>query len=200
MTPMMMQYHRIKDAHPDCLLFYRMGDFYELFFDDAVQASQALGIALTKRGQHLGEEIPMCGVPFHACESYLARLVRGGFRVALCEQMEDPAAAKARGAKEVVARDVVRIVTPGTLTEDALLEARAHNYLGVLVPNKEESLFGLSVADMTTGDFLTDHLDEVNMVSALTRFDPSEIIVPESVFANPALTQALSTWRKPSMG
>lgn len=196
MTPMMMQYHRIKDAHPDCLLFYRMGDFYELFFDDAVKAAQVLGIALTKRGQHLGDEIPMCGVPFHACESYLARLVRAGFRVALCEQMEDPAAAKARGSKEVVARDVVRIVTPGTLTEDALLEARAHNYLGVVVPNKEQSLFGLSVVDMTTGDFLTDQLDETNMLSALTRFDPSEIIVPESVFANPALTQALSTWRK----
>ena len=129
---MMVQYLEIKRAHPDSLLFYRMGDFYELFFDDAVQASAALDIALTKRGRHLGEDIPMCGVPVHAADGYLSRLIRGGFKVAICEQMENPAQAKKRGGKTVVRRDVVRLVTPGTLSEDELLDARAHNYLAAL--------------------------------------------------------------------
>src|SRR3954464_7929834 len=123
-TPMMAQYLETKAAHAGYLLFYRMGDFYELFFDDAVKAAAALDIALTKRGKHLGEDIPMCGVPVHAAENYLEKLIRKGFRVAVCEQMEDPAEAKRRGAKAVVKRDVVRLVTPGTLTEDALLDAR----------------------------------------------------------------------------
>lgn len=183
MTPMMQQYHRIKDAHPDCLLFYRMGDFYELFFEDAKVAAQTLGIALTKRGQHQGEEIPMCGVPFHACETYLARLVKAGHRVALCEQMEDPALAKKRGTKEVVARDVVRIVTPGTLTEDALLEAGRANFLAVLVPCQKAVRFGLAVVDITSGDFLTGLLDEAGLLSALARFEPSEIILPDGALA-----------------
>jgi DNA mismatch repair protein MutS len=112
-TPMMAQYLEIKGRHPDALLFYRMGDFYELFFADAEAAAAALDIALTKRGQHLGQDIPMCGVPVHAAEGYLAQLIRKGFRVAVCEQMEDPAEARRRGAKSVVARDVVRLVTPG---------------------------------------------------------------------------------------
>src|ERR1700754_176023 len=131
-TPMMRQYLAIKAAHPGHLLFYRMGDFYELFFDDAVKASAALDIALTKRGQHLGEDIKMCGVPVHSHESYLARLIRQGFKVAVCEQVEDPAEAKKRGSKSVVARDVVRTITAGTLTEDTLLEARRNNYLAAL--------------------------------------------------------------------
>ena len=121
-TPMMAQYLELKAGYPDALLFYRMGDFYELFFDDAVAASAALDIALTKRGKHLDQDIPMCGVPFHAAEGYLLTLIRKGFRVAVCEQMEDPAEAKKRGSKSVVRRDVVRLVTPGTLTEDSLLE------------------------------------------------------------------------------
>ena len=116
-------------AQPDALVFFRMGDFYELFFDDAVKASAALGIALTARGQHLGEPIPMCGVPVHAAEAYLAKLIRPGFKVAVCEQMEDPAEARKRGSKSVVQRDVVRVVTPGTLTEDGLLDARGANRL-----------------------------------------------------------------------
>ena len=128
-TPLMEQYLRIKAEHPGCLLFYRMGDFYELFFDDAVAAAGALDIALTARGQHAGEPIPMCGVPHHAYESYLARLILKGFKVAICEQIEDPAEAKKRGAKSVVERAVIRIVTPGTLTEDSLLDARRANYL-----------------------------------------------------------------------
>ncbi|HEY8013542.1 MAG TPA: DNA mismatch repair protein MutS, partial [Dongiaceae bacterium] len=125
----MAQYLAVKRAHPDHLLFYRMGDFYELFFEDAARASAALAIALTKRGKHLGEDIPMCGVPVHSHEAYLSRLIRQGFKVAVGEQMEDPAEAKKRGGKSVVKRDVVRLITPGTLTEDALLDARSHNYL-----------------------------------------------------------------------
>ncbi len=126
-TPMMAQYLEIKGRYSDALLFYRMGDFYEMFFDDAEAAAAALDIALTKRGKHLGEDIAMCGVPVHAAEGYLLTLIRKGFRVAIAEQMEDPAEAKKRGSKSVVARDVVRLVTPGTLTEDTLLEARRHN-------------------------------------------------------------------------
>ena len=128
-TPSMAQFLEIKAANPDCLLFYRMGDFYELFFEDAVAAAQALGIVLTKRGKHLGEDIPMCGVPVHRADEYLQRLIRQGFRVAVCEQLEDPAEARKRGSKAVVRRDVVRLVTPGTLTEDSLLDAKARNYL-----------------------------------------------------------------------
>src|SRR4029450_10064850 len=128
-TPMMAQYLAIKRRHPDHLLFYRMGDFYELFFDDAVKAAPALDIALTKRGQHLGADIPMCGVPVHSHEAYLSRLIRLGFKVAVCEQTEDPAEARKRGAKSVVERGVVRVITPGTLTEDSLLDARSRNYL-----------------------------------------------------------------------
>ena len=126
---MMEQYIEIKAANPDCLLFYRMGDFYELFFDDAEIASRALGIVLTKRGKHLGRDIPMCGVPVERSDEYLHRLIALGHRVAVCEQLEDPAEARKRGAKTVVRRDVVRLVTPGTLTEDTLLDAKRNNYL-----------------------------------------------------------------------
>jgi DNA mismatch repair protein MutS len=131
-TPVMAQYFDAKSRQPDALVFFRMGDFYELFFDDAVKAAEALGIALTKRGSHGGEPIPMCGVPVHASEAYLAKLIRSGFKVAVCEQMEDPAEAKKRGYKSIVRRDVVRIVTPGTLTEDGLLDARGANRLAAI--------------------------------------------------------------------
>jgi len=139
---MMVQYLRLKEAHPDCLLFYRMGDFYEMFFDDAVAASAALDITLTKRGEHDGQEVPMCGVPVHAADAYLSRLIRKGFRVAICEQMEDPAEARKRGGKSVVKRDVVRLVTPGTLTEDGLLDARSHNFLAALARSPSRSRAG----------------------------------------------------------
>src|SRR5882724_931058 len=128
-TPMMEQYLEIKAAHPGLLLFYRMGDFYELFFEDAEIASKTLGIVLTKRGKHQGLDIPMCGVPVERSEDYLHRLIEAGHRVAVCEQTEDPATARARGNKSVVRRGVVRLVTPGTLTEDTLLDAKANNYL-----------------------------------------------------------------------
>ena len=150
---MMAQYLATKAAYPDALLFYRMGDFYELFFDDAVKAARALDIALTKRGKHQGEDIPMCGVPVHSHEAYLSRLIRSGFKVAVCEQLEDPAEAKKR--KGVVKRDVVRLITPGTLTEESLLDARAHNYLAALARVRGESAhrFGLAWLDVSTGDF-----------------------------------------------
>ena len=128
-TPSMAQFFDIKQAHPECLLFFQMGDFYELFFDDAVQAAAALDIALTKRGKHLGEDIAMCGVPLHAANNYLLTLIRKGFRVAVCDQVEDPSEARKRGSKAVVRREVVRVVTPGTLTEETLLDARRNNFL-----------------------------------------------------------------------
>src|SRR3974390_2185823 len=129
MTPMMEQYSEIKAANPDCLLFYRMGDFYELFFEDAEVAARTLGIVLTKRGKHLGRDIPMWGVPVHRADESLHRLIAAGHRVAVCEQTEDPAEARRRGSKSVVRRDVIRLVTPGTLTEDTLLDPRRNNYL-----------------------------------------------------------------------
>src|SRR5262249_47271722 len=131
-TPLMAQYLAIKAENPDCLLFYRMGDFYELFFDDAVAAAGALDITLTKRGKHDGADIPMCGVPVHAAETYLQGLIKKGFRVAVGEQTEDPAESRRRGPKSLVRREVIRLVTPGTLTEDSLLDARRHNYLAAL--------------------------------------------------------------------
>src|SRR5580698_2660552 len=142
MTPLMTQYKAIKAEHQDCLVFFRLGDFYELFFEDAVKASRALDIALTRRGQMQGQDVPMCGVPAHSYEGYLAKLIRQGFRVAVCEQTEDPATAKKRGAKSIVAREVVRIITPGTITEDSLLEARASNYLACLASVGDEIALG----------------------------------------------------------
>src|SRR5688572_23090540 len=147
---MMAQYLAIKAGHPDALVFYRMGDFYELFFEDAEAAAAALDIALTKRGQHLGRDIPMCGVPVHSAEGYLLTLIRKGFRVAVCEQMEDPAEARRRGSKSVVRREVIRLVTPGTLTEDSLLEARRHNYLAAFAEVRGEG--GFAWVDVSTGD------------------------------------------------
>ena len=175
-TPMMAQYLDIKAAHKDALLFYRMGDFYELFFDDAVVAAAALDITLTQRGQHLGQDVPMCGVPVHAAENYLERLIRQGHRVAVCEQMEDPAEAKKRGAKAVVARDVVRLVTPGTLSEEALLDARANNFLAALAPVGSD--LALAWLDMSTGTFAVCHCDAEGLGALLARLSPSEILLP----------------------
>src|SRR5215510_8536321 len=147
----MAQYLAAKSEHPGALLFFRMGDFYEIFFDDAVKASAAIGITLTKRGQHGGEPIPMAGVPWHQAENYLAKLIRAGFKVAVCEQLEDPAAAKKRGSKAIVARGVTRVVTPGTLTEEGLLDARAANRLAACVISNEGA--ALAWADVSTGAF-----------------------------------------------
>ncbi|WP_422030887.1 DNA mismatch repair protein MutS [Roseovarius sp.] len=175
---MMAQYLEIKAQYPNALLFYRMGDFYELFFDDAIAAAEALDIALTKRGKHLGEDIAMCGVPVHSAEGYLLTLIRKGFRVAVCEQMEDPAEAKKRGSKSVVRRDVVRLVTPGTLTEESLLEARRHNYLASFSRVRDES--ALAWVDISTGSFHVMPLPEVRLGPELARLAPSELILSEA--------------------
>ena len=182
-TPMMSQYLEIKNAHPDALLFYRMGDFYEMFFDDAEQAAAALDITLTKRGKHQGADIPMCGVPVHAAESYLSRLIRKGFRVAVCEQTEDPAEAKKRGSKAVVRREVVRVVTPGTITEDALLDARRHNYLAAVAD--AGGALGLAWLDVSTGAFFAQPIDASGLAAALARIEPGELLVPERLTARP---------------
>src|SRR3954471_7067113 len=165
--PMMAQYLEIKAAHADFLLFYRMGDFYELFFDDAIKAAAALDIALTKRGKHLGLDIPMCGVPVHTAEAYLEKLIRKGFRVAVCEQMEDPALAKKRGAKSPVRREVIRLVTPGTLTEETLLDARAPSILAAL--GRAGGELALAWTDISTGDFALESATSANLSQALAR-------------------------------
>jgi DNA mismatch repair protein MutS len=178
-TPMMAQYLEIKAAHPDALLFYRMGDFYEMFFDDAVAASEALDIALTKRGKHDGKDIAMCGVPHHAAEGYLLTLIRKGFRVGVCEQLESPAEAKKRGYKSIVKRNVVRLVTPGTLTEDSLLNARSHNYLAAFVEVRDQA--AIAWVDISTGTFSVMKANQTRLGPELARLSPSELIVPQSL-------------------
>ncbi len=196
-TPMMAQYIEIKTANPDCLLFYRMGDFYELFFEDAEVASRALGITLTKRGKHLGEDIPMCGVPIHAAEDYLLRLIRLGHRVAVCEQTEDPAEAKKRGSKSVVRREVVRLVTPGTLTEDNLLEAKRHNYLVALARVKASGDAAIAWLDISTGDFAVSPVTADTLPAELARLDPGEIVAADALLADDRFAEVLRADRWP---
>src|SRR5215471_5076634 len=193
-TPMMEQYIEIKAANPNCLLFYRMGDFYELFFDDAEVASRALGIVLTKRGKHLGADIPMCGVPVERADEYLHRLIALGHRVAVCEQLEDPAAARKRGGKSVVRRDVVRLVTPGTLTEDSLLDARRNNYLAALARSRAsagEDRFALAWIDISTGEFRVAECERAALAAAIARIEPGEIIVSDALYADAELAPTL---------
>jgi DNA mismatch repair protein MutS len=193
-TPVMEQYIEIKAANPDCLLFYRMGDFYELFFDDAEVASSALGIVLTKRGKHLGRDIPMCGVPIHRADEYLHRLIALGHRVAVCEQLEDPAEARKRGGKSVVRRDVVRLVTPGTLTEDTLLDARRNNYLLAVARARTSSAdgrFALAWIDISTGEFHIAECDRAGLAADLARLEPSEIIVSDALYSDAGLAPLL---------
>jgi len=195
-TPMMEQYIEIKAANPDCLLFYRMGDFYELFFDDAEVASRALGIVLTKRGKHLGRDIPMCGVPIERADEYLHRLIAQGHRVAVCEQLEDPAEAKKRGAKSVVRRDVVRLVTSGTLTEDSLLDAKRNNYLLAIARSRastSEDRYALAWIDISTGEFNVAECDRGGLAAAVARIEPGEIIVGDALYADPELAPYLRT-------
>ena len=176
-TPMMAQYLQVKENQPDALLFYRMGDFYEMFFEDAEIAATALGIALTRRGKNNGQDIPMCGVPVHALDGYLARLIKIGHRVAICEQTEDPEKQKQRGGKGPLKREVVRVVTPGTLTEDELLPPRAHNYLAAI--GQAEGQTALAWADMSTGDFAVQLCPEDGVDTMLARLDPAELIFPQ---------------------
>jgi DNA mismatch repair protein MutS len=196
-TPMMEQYQDIKAANPDCLLFYRMGDFYELFFADAEIASRALGIVLTKRGKHLGADIPMCGVPIERADEYLHRLIAQGHRVAVCEQLEDPAEARKRGAKSVVRRDVVRLVTPGTLTEDSLLDAKRNNYLLAVARARlssagYDSRFALAWIDISTGEFRVSECDQATLSAEIARLEPGEIIVSDALYTEADL---VAFWR-----
>jgi DNA mismatch repair protein MutS len=196
-TPLMAQYQAIKAQHADCLVFFRLGDFYELFFDDAVTASRALDIALTRRGQHQGQDIPMCGVPAHSHENYLARLIRKGFRVAICEQTETPDDAKKRakkdGGKAIVTRDVVRIVTPGTVTEDSLLDTNAANYLACIAGVGDD----LAVAwmDLAAGKPAVQTLTYTELGGVLARLDPAEILIPQKLIEVPELFETLAQWR-----
>ncbi|MGE3917667.1 MAG: DNA mismatch repair protein MutS, partial [Hyphomicrobiaceae bacterium] len=195
-TPSMAQFLEIKTANPDCILWYRMGDFYELFFEDAVTASEALGIVLTKRGKHLGHDIPMCGVPVHRADEYLQRLIRRGYRVAVCEQLEDPAEARKRGSKAVVKRDVVRLVTPGTLTEESLLDAKARNYLTAVFPVGSASAaanggprgVALASLDISTGEFEVGLVAATDLAGEMARLAPGEVLLPDSRFDDAALT------------
>src|SRR5437588_4623672 len=190
-SPVWLQYHEIKRAHPGCLLFFRMGDFYDLFFEAAVAAAPALDIALTRRGRHNGADIPMCGVPVHTAEAYLARLIRAGFKVAMCDQIEDPAEAKRRGAK-MLRRAVVRVVTAGTLTEEGLLDARRHNYLAGLAEAGGE--IGLAWLDLSTGAFALMPTGEAALAGELARLSPGEILLPERLLTRPALFELLAAW------
>src|ERR1700726_2817970 len=196
-TPVMEQYIEIKAAHPDCLLFYRMGDFYELFFEDAEVAARALGIVLTKRGKHLGRDIPMCGVPVHRADEYLQRLIMQGYRVAVCEQLEDPAEARRRGGKAVVRRDVVRLVTPGTLTEDSLLDARRNNYLAAVARARsssaqEESRLAIAFLDISTGEFRVAECGGETLAAEIARLEPGEILVSDALYEDAELA---AFWR-----
>jgi DNA mismatch repair protein MutS len=195
-TPMMAQYIEIKTANPDCLLFYRMGDFYEMFFDDAETASRALGITLTRRGKHQGADIPMCGVPVHAADQYLQKLIALGHRVAVCEQIENPAEAKKRGAKAVVRRDVIRLVTPGTLTEDALLDGRRNNYLAAVARQRGGAdgadVYAIAWIDISTGEFRLAATARPRLATDLARIAPREVLVADALFADDDLA---AFWR-----
>ncbi len=186
-TPSMAQFLEIKAANPDSLLWYRMGDFYELFFEDAVVAAEALSIVLTKRGKHLGEDIPMCGVPVHRADEYLQRLIRLGHRVAVCEQLEDPAEARKRGSKAVVKRDVVRLVTPGTVTEEALLDDKAHNFLTAIFREPADRAGAgnvvLASLDISTGEFEIGTVPATDVAGEIMRLMPGEIIAADEVLS-----------------
>jgi DNA mismatch repair protein MutS len=190
-TPVMAQFFEAKSRQPDALVFFRMGDFYELFFEDAEKAAAALSITLTARGNHGGAPIPMCGVPVHAAEAYLAKLVRAGFKVALCEQMEDPAEAKKRGSKSVVRRDVVRVVTPGTLTEDGLLDARGANRLAAVAVRGGAA--AVASVELSTGEVECMALSRDSLASALAALGPSETLVPDRLFADETLTETFKS-------
>jgi DNA mismatch repair protein MutS len=190
---MIAQYRALKAEHPECLLFFRMGDFYELFFEDARRAAPALDIALTRRGRLGDDDIPMCGVPVHSAESYLERLIRKGFKVAICEQTEDPAEARRRGGKSIVERAVVRVITPGTLTEDSLLEARRHNFLAALA--RSQKAFALAWVDISTGEFRTGPVADGTLAAELARIEPGELLVPEGLLEAPDLRPIWRDWQ-----
>jgi len=188
-TPVMAQFLAAKAQAPDAILFFRMGDFYELFFKDAEIAAAALGITLTKRGKHQGEDIPMAGVPVHALDGYLARLIRQGFKAAICEQLEAPSEARKRGSKAVVHRDIVRVVTPGTLTEDSLLDARGANRLAAVAIRKGRA--AVAVVELSAGSVDVVACSLEDLAATLASFRPSEVLVPDRLFSDEAARAAL---------
>jgi DNA mismatch repair protein MutS len=193
-TPMMKQYLDIKSQYPDAIVFYRMGDFYEMFFDDALKAAPILGIALTKRGQNAGEDIPMCGVPFHSSDAYIAKLIEKDHKVVICEQMETPEEAKKRGYKAVVRRDVVRIITPGTLTEENLLNNRSSNFLTAIGSFKEE--LAISWCDISTGEFYFSSSSVETLANDLARINPKEILINDKLYQQDTVNLALVDYRR----
>lgn len=194
MTPMMQQYKEIKAENPDCFLFFRLGDFYEMFFEDAIQASAFLNITLTRRGRDDVDAVPMCGVPFHAADAYIARLVRSGHSVAICDQVEEASEAKKRGAKSVVRRAVTRIITPGTLTEDTLLDSKTNNFLMALAPDHESQNCGIALMDISTGTLLVDRSSFLELPQVLYRFDPREIITTSPFFSKLRSLDGFKEW------
>jgi DNA mismatch repair protein MutS len=199
-TPMMAQFHMIKEEHPDCILFYRMGDFYELFFEDAITASEILGITLTKRGKANGADIAMCGVPFHSYEPYLAKLIRAGHKVAICEQTETPDQAKARAkaegrstSKTLVNREVRRVVTQGTLTEDHLLNAKESNYIAALAAIRDD--FAVAWLELSTGEFWTQRGTESDIFAALARIDCKELLLSDALIKMPNLFEKFAPYK-----
>ncbi|MEJ5367413.1 MAG: DNA mismatch repair protein MutS, partial [Bryobacteraceae bacterium] len=171
-TPLMRQYHAAKQQAPGCLLFFRLGDFYELFYEDAVTAARELEITLTSRNKERGEPVPMCGVPAHSAEGYVARLIQKGYRVAICEQMEDP-----RLAKKLVRREITRIVTPGTVTESALLDAARNNYLAALCARRQQA--GVAWVDVSTGEFRATELPAAEAAALLEQLNVRELLSPD---------------------
>ncbi|MBA3048638.1 MAG: DNA mismatch repair protein MutS, partial [Brevundimonas sp.] len=184
-TPVMAQFLAAKAAQPDAIVFFRMGDFYELFFKDAEIASAALGITLTKRGKHQGQDIPMAGVPVHSLDGYLARLIRQGFKAAICEQLEAPSEARKRGSKAVVHRDIVRVVTPGTLTEDSLLDARGANRLAAVSVRKGRA--AVAVVELSAGSVDAVACSPDDLGAVLASFRPSEVLAPDRLWSEEAI-------------
>jgi len=191
-SPVMVQFFEAKARQPDALVFFRMGDFYELFFEDAVKGAATLGLNLTTRGVHQGQPIPLAGVPVHAAEAYLSKLIRSGFKVAVVEQIEDPAEAKKRGSKSIVRRDVVRVVTPGTLTEDGLLDARGSNRLAAVAVRAGQA--AVASVELSTGEVECLSVGREGLASALAALGPSEVLVPDRLFADEALSQSLKAF------
>ncbi|MGB3282982.1 MAG: DNA mismatch repair protein MutS, partial [Methylovirgula sp.] len=197
---MIAQYIEIKSVNPGCLLFYRMGDFYELFFADAEIASRALGIVLTKRGKHMGRDIPMCGVPVERADDYLSRLIGLGHRIAVCEQIEDPAEARKRGNQSVVKRDVVRLVTPGTITEEKLLDPARANCLVAVVrqrPSETQSVYGIASVDISTGAFSVSEVNDAALGAELARIEAVEVVAVEALCAEPSFARLLGEMKLP---
>jgi len=192
-TPALAQYLDIKHQHQDSLVFYRLGDFYELFFEDAIQASKILGLVLTKRGQYQGQDVPMCGVPAHAAENYLAKLIQNGRKVAICEQMEEAEQVKKREGKNIIQRRVVRIMTPGTLTEENLLNNKRYNYLAALCI--ENGLMAGAWIDLSTADFYTAEIPMGQLLSWLERLSPRELLISDEN-AEMLVSTLSPEWRK----